>query len=475
MLGDARRARAHVGRRCDPPSSTEWALNFCTRSARSREGYPRAATQGARLTFADSSVPKEARNSGKRLKPLLPVLIDSLTRHGHLNLDEEVRSKLLRASASTIDRILAPARSKTKRRPAKRPSSVGGQVQVRTAGGWDHPLPGFMEVDLVAHCGGSVAGRFNHTLTVTDIHSGWTECIALVVRDSSLVVKGLESLCATMPFALRGIDTDNGSEFINEAVLQFSKDHDLDFTRSRPYRKNDQAWVEQKNGSVVRRLVGYGRLSGLVAAESLSRLYSSSRLFVNFFQPSFKLLSKERVGARVRKTYSPPATPAARLLESEHLNAQAKDKLRTVVASLDPLRLLDEIRTMQRHLAGLAAGTLDHAPPARSADLERFLASLESAWRDGEVRPTHRAKQAAERHWRTRQDPFVGVWPEVLGWLELEPDTTAKEIFDRLSEANPSKFSSGQLRTLQRRVGEWRAHAVRRLMFADEPAPPGAP
>jgi len=260
-------------------------------------------------------------------------------------------------------------------------------------------------------------------------------------------------------------------EFINDGVLEFARRNGIEFTRSRPYRKNDQAWVEQKNGSVVRRMVGYGRLSGLAAAESLSRLYSSTRLFVNFFQPSFKLLGKERIGARVRKTYSAPATPASRLLSSEHLDDASKEKLRAVLASLDPLRLLDEIRTMQRHLASLAAGAEAYAPPSRSADLERFLASLSSAWEKGEARPTHRKKAKNERDWRTRKDPFESVWPKLVGWLEAEPDMPAKEALARLQAEHPGAYPKGQLRTLQRRVREWRALAVRRLMFTGEDEP----
>jgi hypothetical protein len=141
----------------------------------------------------------------------------------------------------------------------------------------------------VAHGGETAGGSFVHTLVLTDIATGWTECIALLVRESSVIVDALERLRLCLPFPLRGIDTDNGSEFINETLLAFSQRYTVEFTRSRPYRKNDQAWVEQKNGSVVRRLVGYGRLEGVAAAEALTRLYSASRLFVNFFQPSFRL------------------------------------------------------------------------------------------------------------------------------------------------------------------------------------------
>lgn len=408
------------------------------------------------------------RICGKRLKPLLPLLVESLTQHGHLQLDEEVESKLLRMSASTIDRLLVPAKATGESRKKRNPPAVRSQIPVRTFADWDDPAPGFMEVDLVAHCGGSMSGRFNHTLTLTDIGSAWTECVALPVRDSSLVIRGLEALRCSMPFPLRGIDTDNGGEFVNDGLLKFCQTHGIEFTRSRPYKKNDQAWVEQKNGSVVRRIVGYGRLEGLAAAESLSRLYSSSRLFVNFFQPSFKLIKKERIGARVRKTYSTPATPCTRLLSSDRVDESAKEKLRAVLASLDPLRLLDEIRTMQRHIAGLAAGKAHHAPPHRAADLDRFLASLESAWREGEVRPTHSPKPKLEHYWRTRRDPFESEWPKLLVWLEAEPDATAKELFARLRETHPGKFATGQLRTLQRRVKEWRRLAARRLVFADD-------
>jgi hypothetical protein len=231
------------------------------------------------------------RICGKRLRPLLPLLVSSLERHGHLQLDKLVRQKLLRASASTIDRLLAPARSGGARKRRNKPPAVRSQIPVRTFADWGDPLPGFMEMDLVAHCGGSMSGRYNHTLVLTDIASGWTECIALAVRDSNLVVDALKNLRIAMPFELRGVDSDNGGEFINDVLLQFSREHDVEFTRSRPYKKNDQAWVEQKNGAVVRRIVGYGRLEGVAAAESLARLYSSSRLFVNFFQPSFKLIS----------------------------------------------------------------------------------------------------------------------------------------------------------------------------------------
>ena len=218
---------------------------------------------------------------------------------------------------------------------------------------------------------------------------------------------------------------------------------------------------------MVRRLVGYGRLEGIAAGDALARLYSASRLFVNFFQPSFKLADKERVGGRVRKRYNAPETPVRRLLASDAVEEPMKDRLRAVLGTLDPLRLLDEIRTVQHHLAGLAAGERVHVLPHRDADLDRFLKSLAHAWRDGEVRPTHRTGPKPARHWRTRTDPFEDTWPRVVTWLETEPDRTAKELFARLRGERPDDFHVGQLRTLQRRVQEWRRLAARRLVFAE--------
>ena len=408
------------------------------------------------------------RVCGKRLKPLLAVLVPALERHGHLTLDAAVRERVFAISAATIDRILYPMRESAschRRRPKAIPA-IRRSIPVRTFADWKDPVPGFLEADLVAHGGESMAGSFAHTLVLTDIASGWTECVPLIVREANLIVDALKQLRTCLPFPMRGIDTDNGTEFVNDPLCQFCKENSIELTRSRPYHKNDQAWVEQKNGSVVRRLVGYGRLEGLAAGEALSRLYSSSRLFVNFFQPSFKLAEKQRLGACVSKRYQTPETPCARLLASSEITDSTKERLRAVLATLDPLRLLDEIRTVQHHVAGLAAGEPVHVLPHRDADLDWFLKSLATAWRDGEVRPTHCAGPKPSRYWRTRKDPFEAVWPRVVNWLESEPDRTAKELFQRLRDENTGVFAQGQLRTLQRRVKHWRQLAARRLVFS---------
>ena len=302
-----------------------------------RSVYDEAVTEGLVVLWEASD-----RVCGKRLKALLPTLVPALERHGHLTLDPRVREQLMAVSAATIDRRLASARTVTagqRRRRRSAGDGVRGRVPVRTFGDWQDPAPGFVEADLVAHCGSSMAGSFVWTLVLTDIASGWTECVPLLVREAGVVVDAVDRLRGALPFPLQGIDTDNGSEFLNEVLIGFCKEHGIELTPSRPYRKNDQAWVEQKNGAVVRRLVGYGRLEGMPGAEALARLYSAARLFVNVFQPSFKLAEKTRVGARVHKRYHAPETPCARLLASDTVPAAMKDRLRALAGSPGPARV----------------------------------------------------------------------------------------------------------------------------------------
>ena len=185
---------------------------------------------------------------------------------------------------------------------------------MRTFSDWEDPPPGFIEADLVAHSGPVASGSFIQTLVLTDIATGWTECAPLLVREQTVLVEVLSEVRKLLPFGLLGFDTDNDTVFMNETVRDYCQVAGIEFTRCRPYRKNDQAWVEQKNGAIVRRIVGYRRYEGLEAAAELARLYATVRLFINFFQPSFKLAGKQREGARVRKRYHPPATPAQRLL-----------------------------------------------------------------------------------------------------------------------------------------------------------------
>jgi hypothetical protein len=195
------------------------------------------------------------RICGKRLRVLIPVLIDAMERHGHLELATVVRNRLLEVSAATIDRLLSPQREAAghaRRRRWGPNSAIKQNVPVRTFADGGDPPPGYFECDLVEHCAGvKKDGNFVHTLTLTDIHSGWTECAALAVREQSLVVEGIKAVAQRLPFALRGLDTDNDSAFINETLQGDCEHHRIHWTRSRAYHKNDQAWVEQKNGAVV--------------------------------------------------------------------------------------------------------------------------------------------------------------------------------------------------------------------------------
>src|SRR5690349_21837875 len=242
---------------------------------------------------------------------------------------------------------------------------------------------------------------------------------------------------------VRGLDVDNDSAFINDTLVDYCRDNKIELTRCRAYKKNDQAWIEQKNGAVIRRMVGYGRLEGAEAAAALNKLYTSARLFVNFFQPSFKLLSKTREGAKVIKKYHPPATPCERLLARKDVSDECKEQLRERLAALDPVRLLSEIREAQRVVALLEIGGANSQAAQTTSALSGFVASLSTAWRDGEVRPTHRKRSSGPRTYRTRVDPFEAVWPQVQQWLNEQPDANAKELFLRLREHTPDAFAPG--------------------------------
>ena len=339
---------------------------------------------------------------------------------------------------------------------------------MRTFADWLDPAPGYFEIDMVEHCGGpKTDGDFVHTLTLTDIASGWTECVAMRMRDQMLVIEGFDKVAAELPFAMLGVDSDNDSAFMSQSVFDYCKGHGLEQTRSRAYKKNDQAWVEQKNGAVVRRLVGYGRLSGVAATKALSQLYASSRLYINFFQPSFKLKSKTRDGARVHKIYFKPATPCDRLLAHSSVEPAIKEKLTAQFKRLDPVQLLQEIRLAQQTLSDLAAhGECKEVAPASKPDVADFVASLASAWKDGEARPTHRKRPTAEHWWKTRVDPFADAWPVIEGWLIAEPAVSANALMDRLAVLVPRAYASkAQLRTLQRRVKAWRAERAKEMVL----------
>jgi hypothetical protein len=414
------------------------------------------------------------RLCGKRLKASIPTLISAMERHGHLDLHPSVKERLLQISAASIDRLLSETRRHIdgkRRRDAGIGVAIRRAVPVRTFSDWGDPPPGFFEVDMVEHCGGTkIDGNFVHTLVLTDIASAWTECVPMPMRNQSLIVEALDVAASNIPFAMLGVDTDNDSAFINQTILDYCNARCLAQTRSRPYRKNDQAWVEQKNGAVVRKLVGYERLAGLDATRALAKLYAASRLYINYFQPSFKLKSKKRDGARVAKKYYSPATPYARLMDSRQVSDAIKTKLKTECDTLDPVTLLRDIRAAQQELHELVArATAQTNTVATPVDVQTFLSSLATAWKSGEVRPTHRRKAATPRWWRTRRDPLAEIWPAFEQWLLEEPTLTAKDLLERLLSATPNAaINRTQLRTLQRRIKAWRADRARYLVLGQQ-------
>jgi len=286
------------------------------------------------------------RICSKRLKPFLPEIVAVLERHQELSLSAEIKSQLLRMSPSTIDRCLRPARFEVKRHglsTTKPGTLLKKAIPIRTYADWDDARPGFVEVDLVAHCGESVEGQFLNTLTTTDVSTGWTECVAVLHRSQHLVFAAIQTMRQRLPFPLLGLDSDNSGEFINEITYRYCQDERVTFTRSRPYKKNDQAHVEQKNWSVVRHLIGYDRFETQEELQLLNSIYDDLRLYVNFFQPVLKLIGKEQVGKKTIKRYDEAATPYQRVLRSDQVDLAVKARLCHQYLQLNPVALRNSI------------------------------------------------------------------------------------------------------------------------------------
>ncbi len=293
----------------------------------------------------------------KRLVPYLPELVSVLERVGELHLDAQTKALLLALSPATADRLLHAERQRSKPHglcTTKPGTLTKDAIPIRTFADWDDVQAGFAEIDLVAHGGESAAGEYLHTLTVTDVATAWTECLAVRNRGQQAVYAAIVRARARLPFPLLGVDSDNGVEFINAHLLRYCQDEHLTFTRSRPYRKNDQAYVEQKNWSIVRQVVGYDRYEGQQAWDALQNLYEVLRLYVNFFQPSRKLVSKERVGGKVKKKYDAAKTPYQRVLDAKQVSPEAKAALQHEYLTLNPVVLLRQVRRLQATLWKLA-------------------------------------------------------------------------------------------------------------------------
>jgi hypothetical protein len=415
---------------------------------------------------------------GKRLVPFLPELIPVMERHGYLALTDEVREQLLSVSPATADRLLRPYRQKISPRGIGTTRSgplLKYQVPVRTFADWTENEPGFMEADLVAHCGPRAEGAFLYTLVLTDIATGWTECLPLLYRTQEAVIQALGRTRQLLPMRLLGLDTDNGSEFLNAELIGYCERERITFTRGRAYKKNDQCYVEQKNGSIVRQLVGYDRFEGVSAYQKLNELYRAVRLYVNFFQPSMKLRSKQREGSRVRRSYDIAQTPFQRLVASMVLSQATHEHLQAIYAALDPVRLLMQLQALQdalwRHAEVMSPSLPSstetvrfHVGESIATGVDHRVEAVELTHRERKYR--HAPKPRTPRTWRTRPDPFESVWDEITRWLEERPVLTAKSVLSRLRKHNPGQYPDNQLRTLQRRVKEWRARAL--LQFDDQ-------
>lgn len=313
----------------------------------------RARRRGRRPSYDGALVPLVGRLweisdrlCGKLLVPLLPILVPALEQHGALRMLAAQRQQLLALSPATVDRLLQPYRRRRGRQPQRAAaalSALKAQVPIRTWGEWARVPPGAMQGDLVLHCGESTEGFYLTTLVAVDVATGWTELEAIWGLGQRRVGSGVHHIRQRLPFALQAWHSDNGSEFINQLLVGWCRREGIHFTRGRGYRKNDQAYVEQRNWLAVRRLVGYHRYSSRAALALLQRLYALLRLQLNFFRPLRKLVSKRRVGSKVRKRYDAAQTPYQRVLASHVLSVAQRQDLERQFRAINPATLARQI------------------------------------------------------------------------------------------------------------------------------------
>jgi hypothetical protein len=290
---------------------------------------------------------------GKRLKAVLQIIVEPLIDFGEIKVSDDVKDKLKSISASQIDRLLKDEKKKNRIKGnsyTKPGRLLKSQIPIRTFTDWDEKKPGFVEVDLVGHDGGNTRGDFCFSLNVTDVCTGWTEPIAIKNKARKWTFEALLLACNRLPFDLLGIDSDNGSEFINDHLFSYCKNNNIVFTRSRPYRKNDNCYVEEKNNSIVRRNVGYFRYDTEEEQELLNSIYKILRLLINFFYPCMKLIKKIREGSKVKKIYDKPKTPYKRLLDSDKINENIKERLSLKYKQLNPAKLKRKLVMYQNKL-----------------------------------------------------------------------------------------------------------------------------
>jgi hypothetical protein len=293
----------------------------------------------------------------KRLQPFLPEMVPVLRRYGNRHISAEVAAQLCRMSPATIDRLLGPWRRAGghHRFSLTKPGTLlKSAIPIKTFAEWEDGRPGFLEVDLVHHCGESTDGFYLTTLSAVDVATGWSECVAVWGKGQERVGSAIHKMRQRLPFLLLGLDSDNGSEFINHHLLTYCQKEHITFTRSRSYKKNDSCYVEQKNWSVVRRIIGYDRYSTKPSLETMNRIYDILHLYVNFFQPAMKLCSKTRHGSKVHRVYDTAQTPYRRLLASGMLAEHKRQELAAIHAGLNPFLLRQHLDDNLKHLWDLA-------------------------------------------------------------------------------------------------------------------------
>ena len=318
----------------------------------------RPVEYGTEVAAAARVVHEAAGGIGaKRLHPFVGELASRLAAFGELEMGPETEALLGRASASTLERLLAEAQAPMRRKArslTKPGTMLRNRIEVRTFRGWDDARPGFVEVDTVAHCGATTEGFHLWTVTGVDVATGWVEMDVVWGKTQERVGAAIRRMHRRLPVPLLGLDSDNGSEFINRGLYSYCEENGITFTRSRPYRKNDSAHVEQKNGAVVRRLTGHGRYSSSAAFKQLKQVYSLARLHVNFFQPVRRLIGRSVEGSRVVRYHDEGMTPYQRMLQSGSLAGAREMVLEKLYLALNPLSLSRQIDAETEKLVGMA-------------------------------------------------------------------------------------------------------------------------
>ena len=302
---------------------------------------------------------------GQRLVPAIRAELERLRKSKEIRCSDEIAGKLARISAKTVDRLLAREKQVRRLRRNRNPAPhrlLYQQIPVKVAAEWDTSEVGNLQVDYVEHCGRSNGGEYVHTLSAADIASGWWEGEAIGSRSQQATKEGMETIRARLPFRIKEIHPDNDSGLINDLLWRYCRGAGIRMSRSRPYQKNDNAWVEQRNWTHVRKQVGYQRLDTTAEMRGLRELYESLRLYKNFFQPTMKLKAKTRIGGKIHRKYDEPRTPYQRLLESGQLSEKAAKQLRRQYESLNVAQLRRAIEAAKDKLFDL---TLDKVGVSR--------------------------------------------------------------------------------------------------------------